>query len=186
MGQHSKFSSNYDYCEHSNDCHEWYIHQGTSCNPISEISWPHVWSRLGGRIPPSLSIFRNTGDTSVSHCWWLSKGSQEWPHGFPKKSVPDGLTMSECVVWDTPNHYLITFPIKHDHFVILFWGPPFLGTPTFGQAQRTAAPKERLFQAYVQRTPSFVRAVDLLTSKGGEIHNVTWRWDGQDRIRTVR
>lgn len=31
--------------------------------------------------------------------------------------------------------------------------------------------RERLFQAYVQRTPSFVQAVDLLTSKGGEIHN---------------
>ena len=31
--------------------------------------------------------------------------------------------------------------------------------------------EERLFQAYVQRTPSFVKAVDLLTAKGGEIHN---------------
>ena len=31
--------------------------------------------------------------------------------------------------------------------------------------------EERLFEAYAQRTPSFVRAVDLLTAKGGRIHN---------------
>ncbi|CAJ1361520.1 unnamed protein product [Effrenium voratum] len=31
--------------------------------------------------------------------------------------------------------------------------------------------RERLFEAYAQRTPSFVRAVDLLTAKGGRIHN---------------
>eukprot|EP00438_Fugacium_kawagutii_P019792 Skav234929 [mRNA] locus=scaffold2677:64806:67076:+ [translate_table: standard] len=34
---------------------------------------------------------------------------------------------------------------------------------------------ERLFQAYVQRTPSFVKAVEALTARGGEIHNVAGR-----------
>lgn len=61
-----------------------------------------------------------------------------------------------------------------------FFGSSRLGTPIFYRPQ-TAAPKERLFQAYVQRTPSFVQAVDLLTSKGGEIHNVTWPWDRPDK-----
>ncbi|CAK8985967.1 Hypothetical protein SCF082_LOCUS352 [Durusdinium trenchii] len=31
--------------------------------------------------------------------------------------------------------------------------------------------RERLFEAYVSRTPSFVKAVDLLTARGGQIHN---------------
>jgi len=38
-------------------------------------------------------------------------------------------------------------------------------------AEIFAEVRERLFEAYVRRTPSFVKAVELLTARGGEIHN---------------
>ena len=138
-------------------------------HPISEVSWPHVSSRLGVNNSTFFVHFpKQWGYTSKS-LLMVEKRIPRMALRRPKKGAKRTDYDRMCSMG-----YSKPLPSPSNMTILgSFFGSSRLGTPIFYRPQ-SAAPKERLFQAYVQRTPSFVQAVDLLTSKGGEIHNVTW------------